>query len=589
MKQWVKRIFESCFDREIPLRGRLINICLVLCTIGGVIAPVATIIQGSSLLSVFFITLLPIGTTILQIWVRRTGNYRVAGFLFAIVLCDIVFPIIFLTSGGIQSGMQAYFLLGSVLIFLLLGENTRDCILMTVTYLVVNSTAIILSLHYPGLVTGVADEAMIYFDIVVAFFLSTMLIEMALWFQTRMYKVEQQVANDAVKAKNEFLASMSHELRTPLNAIIGLSELQMKTKEKLPLSTQSDIRNIHESGKTLLFIINDILDISKIGSGKFELICAEYNTADMINDTVGMNKVRIGSKPITFEVYVDSSIPAVLYGDGLRIRQIFNNMLSNAFKYTQEGVVRLEVRCRKSGDDVVMETKISDTGIGIRKADIPSLFGKYNKLDDVRSRNIEGTGLGLAITYDLVEMMNGSIKVESIYGKGSAFSFRIPQKAVGNATIGRDTADALAEFTYKAIDDNDEAFTYISHKGRRALIVDDVELNLYVAGEMLAPYEMTIDFAESGKKAIELIRDETVKYDIIFMDHMMPGIDGFEATKIIRRDIDTSYAKSVPIVALTANALVGNEEIFLNNGFQGFLSKPMDTQKLDEVLKELLV
>jgi len=589
MQRIFERVGESFFSKDIPLRGRLINICLFLCTIGGVLGAIATFIQASSVIAVVSIMLLPISTIILQIWVGKTGNYRAGGFIFSIVLCDIIFPIIFFSSGGIRSGMLAYFMLGSVILFLLLGDNTGDCVFMTIVFLTVNSLCILYSHYNPAIVTHIQSEAMLYLDVIVAFIVSAVLVEMALWFQNRLYKNEQKRAEEAMKAKDEFLASMSHELRTPLNAIIGLSEIQMKMKKDLPKSSYEDIKHIYESGTTLLRIINDILDISKIGSGRFELICTEYSTVDMVNDAISMNKVRIGDKPINFEVSIDPSLPSMLFGDELRVRQILNNILSNAFKYTHSGTVSMAVSGKVSAAGMVfMQTKITDTGIGIRREDIPLLFGKYNKLDNAKNHNIEGTGLGLSITRELLHMMGGKIMVDSDYGKGSTFSFEVPQKIIDKTPIGEEKANSLADFTYKDNKSKQHEFAYTDLSGMRVLVVDDVDINLYVTSEMLAPYKMEVDCVESGREVVDLVKKANPEYDIIFMDHMMPGIDGVEATRIIREEIGTDYAKTVPIVALTANALVGNEELFLNSGFQAFLTKPMDLLKLDETMKKLL-
>ena len=561
---------------------------LFFSTIGGLAGSLATItIQGVPAVASIASLLLPVISIILQIWIGKTGNYRIGGFIGSILLCNIIFPIIFFTSGGIQSGILVYYVLGGIVLFLLLGEKIVDCVIMTIVFLVVNSGCIYASYRFPELVIPIQSEFMIYMDIIVGFIISVALVQIALWHQNSLYKSEQRIAEKAMKAKDEFLASMSHELRTPLNAIIGLSETQMKTVQSE--STYNDIRNIHESGMTLLCIINDILDLSKIGSGRFELVCVNYNTAVMINDTIRMNKVRIGEKPIEFQVNVDPSLPAVLYGDDLRIRQIISNLLSNAFKYTLAGIVRMDITSQHSGDEAVITVKISDTGIGIRESDIPSLFGKYNKFNNKENRNIEGTGLGLAITRKLLEVLSGNITVESVYGKGSIFSFKIPQKIIDATPIGQNIVDSLSDFTYQDNKTPEQKFNYISLEAYRVLVVDDNEINLYVTEVLLSNYKLAIDCVKSGKEAIELIRNAEIKYNVIFMDHMMPELDGIETTKIIREEINSEYARTIPIVALTANALAGSEEMFLNSGFQKFLPKPIDIQKLDKVLKELLV
>jgi signal transduction histidine kinase/CheY-like chemotaxis protein len=388
----------------------------------------------------------------------------------------------------------------------------------------------------------------------------------------------------STEAKSDFLANMSHEMRTPLNAIIGLSELTLDI-ENVEDVARENLEKVYNSGVTLLSLINDILDISKIESGRFEIIPVEYDTPSLINDTVTLNIVRIGSKPITFQLNVDKNMPSTLVGDELRVKQIFNNLLSNAFKYTEEGTITWSIRCEPDGDAVWLISEISDTGIGIRQKDVEKLFSDYNQVDTKRNRKIEGTGLGLSICKSMVELMGGNISVESEYGKGSTFKVRIRQGKANNVPIDAKVIENLKHFQYS---DNkrDRRAKLIRAQipYARVLVVDDVPTNLDVARGMMKPYGMHIDCVSNGPAAVKLIRDEKIKYNAIFMDHMMPGMDGIEATRIIREDIGTDYAKNIPIIALTANAIVGNEDKFLQHGFQAFLSKPIDIMRMDFVI-----
>ncbi|MDR3200462.1 MAG: response regulator [Spirochaetales bacterium] len=394
----------------------------------------------------------------------------------------------------------------------------------------------------------------------------------------------KKTAETASEAKSHFLANMSHEMRTPLNAVIGLSELELGSKE-LTGSAYSNMEKIYISGMTLLGIINDILDISKIESGKFNLVPVEYETPSLINDTVIQNMIRIGSKPIKFRLHVEESLPLRLIGDELRVKQIFNNILSNAFKYTAEGAVDWYLSSEVDGNSVWLISSIRDTGIGIREEDIPRLFTDYNQVDIKSNRKIEGTGLGLSITKNLVELMDGGITVETEYKKGSVFSIRIRQQYVNDAVIGTELAANLSNFHYTADRrSRNEKLVRAWIPYARVLVVDDVPTNLDVAKGMLRPYGMTVDCVESGQKAIDVIQEEKIPYNAIFMDHMMPEMDGFEAVRIIRNEIATDYAKTIPIIALTANAIIGNEDLFLKNGFQAFLSKPIDIIRLDMIV-----
>ncbi|MDR1935791.1 MAG: response regulator [Candidatus Accumulibacter sp.] len=395
-----------------------------------------------------------------------------------------------------------------------------------------------------------------------------------------------EIAKNASEAKSHFLANMSHEMRTPLNAIIGFSELMLHGYTE-PEEGRENLKKIHMAGMTLLGTVNDILDISKIESGKFELVLVEYDIASLINDTVTMNLMRVGEKPVHFGMRVDETLPCRMLGDELRIKQICNNLLSNAFKYTRAGNVDLRVSGERDGDSVWLVISVRDTGIGIRPEDMGKLFSDYNQLDAKSNRKIEGTGLGLSITRRMVEMMDGKITVESEYGKGSTFTARIRQQFVTDVPIGALVAKNLQNFNYI------EQKT--SHNAKRTihplpyakvLIVDDVVTNLDVARGMLKPYGMRVDCVTSGQEAVDLIRKGKPRYSAIFMDHMMPDMDGIEATRLIREEIGTEYAKNVPIIALTANAIVGNEQIFLQHGFQAFLSKPIDIPQLDLALNQ---
>jgi len=394
-------------------------------------------------------------------------------------------------------------------------------------------------------------------------------------------------AESASRSKSQFLATMSHEIRTPLNAIIGLSDVELQ--KNLPADTRINLEKVHNSGGNLLSIINDILDISKIETGNFKLIPVDYDVPSLINDTVQLNIVRIGAKKIKFKLDLDETVPGRLYGDELRIKQILSNLLSNAFKYTDEGEVILHVRWEKQGENAWMIFAVQDTGQGIKKEDIPRLFSEYHQLDAKANRHIEGTGLGLSITKNLASLMDGKIGVESEYGKGSVFTVQFPQKIINEAPIGPDTTKKLESFRFKDIYHTQSLRLERSYMPYgRVLVVDDVETNLDVARGLMLPYGLIVETAVSGPEAVEKIRlagnNDIPRYDLIFMDHMMPGMDGLEAVRIIRNELPGNYGRMVPIIALTANALAGNERMFLANGFNGFIPKPVDVLLLDSAL-----
>ncbi|MDR0887018.1 MAG: response regulator [Clostridiales Family XIII bacterium] len=378
---------------------------------------------------------------------------------------------------------------------------------------------------------------------------------------------------------------------------MGLSEIVMRYD--LDDSVRDAICKIHESGKNLLYVINDILDLSKIESGHMELVPVEYDTAAMIHDAVNMNITRIGDKPIKFILNTDPSLPQTLYGDELRVRQILNNLLSNAIKYTKAGEVELSIQvlaeptfdafskgyAGRKGDDITLKFTVRDTGMGIRQAEMPQLFDEYEQADAKANRAIEGSGLGLPIMKHLTDLMDGKIDVESEYGIGSSFSVTLKQEISVGRPIGIGTVRTLKENRY-AVDPtmctDRRQYTPLPHA--HVLVVDDIEINLEVARGVLEPYQLHVDCVTSGAEAVSLVRHEKIHYDLILMDHKMPQMGGCETVRIIRDEIDTDYARSVPIVAFTASAMNGNREMFLKEGFQDFLVKPIELKKLDDVL-----
>jgi signal transduction histidine kinase/CheY-like chemotaxis protein len=394
----------------------------------------------------------------------------------------------------------------------------------------------------------------------------------------------KEAAEQSNRSKGIFLAHMSHEIRTPMNAILGISEIQLQDKTLQP-NTEEAFRQIYDSGNLLLNIINDILDFSKIEAGKLEIIPSKYNLPSMLNDTVQLNLLRYESKPLEFKLYLDKNMPFELYGDELRIKQILNNLLSNAFKYTDTGEIILSVYAKRGKDTetVILIFQVTDTGQGMSEDQINKLFDEYSRFNMEINRTIVGTGLGMSIVKRLVEMMDGGIFVESEIGKGSTFTVRLPQKNIGTAVCGAEVADNLRNFRFHSTPNSKKTqiiYEYMPYG--HVLVVDDVASNLYVAKGLLMSYGLQIETVTSGTEAVEKIKAGHI-YDIVFMDHMMPVMDGMEAVKIIR-----GMGYTHPIVALTANAVVGQADIFLENGFDGFIPKPIDSRELDTVLKNFI-
>jgi signal transduction histidine kinase/DNA-binding response OmpR family regulator len=396
---------------------------------------------------------------------------------------------------------------------------------------------------------------------------------------------KQADAEAANVAKSAFLAKVSHEVRTPMNAILGITEILLQN-ETLSNDMQEALNRIYNSGYLLLGIINDILDLSKIEAGKLELTPINYDVPSLINDTVHLNIMRFDNKPIIFDLFVDENIPLTLFGDELRIKQIMNNLLSNAFKYTESGKVSLSISKEPSDKEATISLvfSVKDTGQGMTREQLDKLFDEYTRFNLEANRSTEGAGLGMNITRRLVELMEGEISVESEQGKGSTFTVRLPQGVVDEGILGKAIVENLMRFRLgkmSQIKKTPQVVREYMPYGK-VLIVDDVETNLYVAKGLMSPYGLTIDTAGSGFEAITKVKSGET-YDVIFMDHFMPKMDGIEATKNLR---ELGYTQ--PIVALTANALTGQTEVFMANGFDGFISKPIDIHQLNAMLNRLV-
>ncbi|MCL1904304.1 MAG: transporter substrate-binding domain-containing protein [Oscillospiraceae bacterium] len=382
-----------------------------------------------------------------------------------------------------------------------------------------------------------------------------------------------EVAETASRAKSSFLANMSHEIRTPMNAIIGMSELLLN--ESLSEGQISYTRDINFSAKSLLEIINDILDMSKIESGKFELSPVDYDFHALIDSINSMFQYVAEKKDLEFLLEHEDKLPRYLFGDDLRLRQIITNICGNAIKFTEKGYVRLRILMKsdqEGNENIFFEIK--DTGQGIKKEAIPKLFNAFQQTDTVKNRGIVGTGLGLSISRSFAEMMGGDITVESEYGVGTTFTLRIPYIKGNEAEVSIHSRN------------NTDPNTQISAPDARILVVDDNDFNLKVAAGLFGLLDIQTDTVDSGIKAIEALKK--TEYDIVFMDHMMPDMDGVEATHIIR-EMGGKYEKSVlPVIALTANAVLGAKEMFLENGFNDFVSKPIEVPKLNDIVKKWL-
>lgn len=390
---------------------------------------------------------------------------------------------------------------------------------------------------------------------------------------------EKQLAVAASESKAQFLANMSHEIRTPINTVIGMNEMILR--ENRDENIDEYAYNIKSASHMLLSLVNDVLDFSKIEAGKLQIVEEKYNTAFMLKDVVLGIRTRAEQKNLMLKLDIDESIPAVLKGDEVRIKQILYNLLSNAIKYTEKGFVTFTVKGVHSEEGFALSMSVKDTGIGIKKEDMDKLFSSFQRLELSKNRYIEGTGLGLNITKRLVNIMNGTIDVESEYGKGSCFSVQIPQQVVNAEAMGSIEQKHKASQNEK---DSEESMVYIPDA--RILVVDDTKMNLNVLKVLLKRTHAQLDFAQSGTECLEKSKEK--KYDLILMDHMMPEPDGIQTLHMIVED-DNNKNKETPIIVLTANAIEGMKEQYMKEGFADYLAKPVEPDQLENILAKFLV
>lgn len=387
------------------------------------------------------------------------------------------------------------------------------------------------------------------------------------------------VAERANQAKTDFLANMSHEIRTPINSILGLNEMIARETDQDVIAGYTE--DIKGSGETLLFLINDILDFSKIESGLMKIINDEYDTYSLLNDCYTMLDMRAKGKELKLKLEYNEKLPARIKGDEVRIRQIVTNLLTNAVKYTDHGMITFEVNfVKKENDRIDLIIRVTDTGRGISEEGIKNIFDSFSRADERQNRNIEGTGLGLSITKQLVELMGGTITVKSEFGRGSEFTVVIPQNAV--------TAEPMGDFWERFNKGGSTGENYhesFRAPGARILVVDDVAVNLKIFVLLLKKTEVEIDTADSGAKCLELYSKN--HYDLIFLDHMMPQMDGIETFEELRKT-DKYMAERTPIVVLTANAIQGADKEYLAIGFADYLTKPVQGAELERVIVKLL-
>lgn len=504
-------------------------------------------------------------------------------FLLLFVSNMIMLPLSFMLSGGTDSGNPIWLLLGVTMIFLLL-DGVLFAVMLVMT-LAVDVSLFFIGANFPELIVQL-DHVDARKDAAASLLIGAMIVGILFMYQSRLYREERELSNkrqkeieDLSQAKSLFFANMSHEIRTPINTVIGLNEMILR--EDISDEVAENAVNIQKASKLLLTTINDILDLSKLESGNMEIVPEQYETAAMFKDLVNMVWIRATQKKLELRTDIAENIPSVLLGDELRIKQVLANILTNAVKYTENGSVMLTVKGEELENDIFrLKIAVEDTGIGIRKENISELFTVFKQMDKVHNKKIEGTGLGLAITKQLVDMMGGEIKVDSIYQKGSCFTVTLDQKIIDHTPIGSESFAAK-----RKIEKRKRYQQSFEAPEAKVLIVDDNEMNLMVARKLLRDTKVQVDTASGGAECLE--KTEANNYHVILMDHMMPGMDGEETLKKLRSRTD-GYCQNTPVIALTANVMTNAAAWYRDKGFDGYLAKPISGSLLEAALKKFL-
>ncbi|MBO4498464.1 MAG: DegV family EDD domain-containing protein [Lachnospiraceae bacterium] len=570
--------FNFIIDEKKSIEERLFIITLVVSAVSFSVIIISNLIAGTTVADIAVISALILLMGLTAFWAIRKKHIKAGGAIASTLVVFCLLPYTYFTSGAVFGGAPCWFIFAGLFVSLIMSGKSR--VFFLVADLIVAGACYVVAYTKPELVRTTRTltayicsyTALAFICIAIGVILS---IEILIYKKEseRNEKQRKEIAalNDA---QNRFFSSMSHEIRTPINTIIGLNEMILR--EDVSDEVAEDAANIRAASKMLLHLINDILDMSKLESGSMQLSCVPYRIGDMLSELVNMIWIRARDKRLEFNVNVSPDVPAQVIGDDVRVKQILINILNNAVKYTREGSVSLSIQCGKMKDDKLsIIYTISDTGMGIKKENLPYLFDAFKRVDEDKNRHIEGTGLGLSIVRQLVDLMGGEVTVNSIYTQGTTFVIEIPQVVSGSETVG----DLNLEKKHKIM--REAYYSRFEAPDASVLVVDDNASNLMVCKKLLRDTKVSIDTASSGEDALRLTTEKF--YHVIFMDHMMPGMDGIECHRRILTQKGGKCSGS-KIISFTANADAESRALYEREGFDGFLIKPVDGKSLEKEL-----
>lgn len=597
VRQIGQRVQNKYFKDELPIKLRLFNMIVMAGGLGGIISTVISLVLR-----------LPIGQVLasaaaflLMVFcfylANNRGKLMQASFLTCFLVANFLFPVMFFTGGGIYGGMSHWFAMGILFVFLLL--DGKGFWITLVTNIIVILASMLVSYYHPEFVVNLGGKYQIFLDLGQSILITALGIGCVMRFQVYIFnnmfqKLEEQnekllylnletekakqEAMVAAQAKSDFLAGMSHELRTPINTIMGMNEMILREAEQETIREYST--DIETSIQALLSTVNDVLDMSNIENGKMELKPNRYYLRTLLRDLVNITLVKAQTKKLELQVQVEPSLPNILFGDSPRLRQILLNLLDNAVKYTKEGYIVLTVRGTVEKEkEAVLYFEVKDTGMGIKKEDISRLFDAFERVEKTQNLSIQGMGLGLSISNRFLQMMGSELKVQSVYGVGSIFSFTLRQEILGTEQVGE---FPLRE---KRIENKEAADSGLYAPHARVLVVDDNAMNRKIFRLLLKESGIQVTEADSGAACIQQVCRE--HFDLIFLDHMMPEMDGVDTLQRMK-DMNGNLCKDTPVIALTANALAGMRDFYMSKGFDEYLSKPITPDRLEKMIRQML-